>query len=126
VLTPSAEVLPAVLFVHRAGLPSPGCDLRLHRRRGDRGGRGAYGHELVTPYPPGIPDILTGERPAEPVLAYLRSVVEAGMNRSVTADPQFRTVHISSSTDEVCGRVGGERVLLTGAEDDYRSCETGE
>jgi lysine decarboxylase len=87
---------------------------------------GRMATEMVTPYPPGIPDILTGERPAEPVLAYLRSVVEAGMNRSVTADPQFRTVHISSSTDEVCGRVGGERVLLTGAEDDYRSCGTGE
>jgi arginine/lysine/ornithine decarboxylase len=35
--------------------------------------------EMLTPYPPGIPAALPGERLTEPVLDYLRTGVAAGM-----------------------------------------------
>ncbi|ATL27533.1 aminotransferase class I/II-fold pyridoxal phosphate-dependent enzyme [Streptomyces formicae] len=56
---------------------------------------GRVAAEMVTPYPPGIPVVLPGERLTEPVLAYLRSGVEAGMNLPDAADPAFRTVRVT-------------------------------
>jgi arginine/lysine/ornithine decarboxylase len=56
---------------------------------------GRIAAEQITPYPPGIPAVVPGERLNEAVISYLRSGVEAGMNLPDPADPsaqQFRVV----------------------------------
>ncbi|MFH9072034.1 aminotransferase class I/II-fold pyridoxal phosphate-dependent enzyme [Streptomyces alboflavus] len=55
---------------------------------------GRVAAEMVTPYPPGIPAILPGERLTEPVLTYLRTGVAAGMHLPDAADPAFGTVRV--------------------------------
>jgi arginine/lysine/ornithine decarboxylase len=56
---------------------------------------GRISAEQITPYPPGIPAVVPGERLNDAVIDYLRSGVEAGMNLPDPADPsaqQFRVV----------------------------------
>lgn len=56
---------------------------------------GRVAAEQITPYPPGIPAVVSGERLNEAVIDYLRSGVEAGMTLPDPADPtaqQFRVV----------------------------------
>ena len=56
---------------------------------------GRIAAEQITPYPPGIPAVVPGERLNEAVIDYLRSGVEAGMNLPDPTDPsakQFRVV----------------------------------
>ncbi len=55
---------------------------------------GRIAAEMVTPYPPGIPAALPGERLTEDVLAYLRSGVDAGMNLPDATDPSLGTVRV--------------------------------
>lgn len=55
---------------------------------------GRVAAEMITPYPPGIPVVLPGEELTEPVLRYLRSGVEAGMNLPDAADTQLETVRV--------------------------------
>jgi arginine/lysine/ornithine decarboxylase len=50
--------------------------------------------ETLTPYPPGIPAALPGERLNMPVLRYLRTGVDAGMVVPDAADPSLRTVRV--------------------------------
>ncbi|MEW2554264.1 aminotransferase class I/II-fold pyridoxal phosphate-dependent enzyme [Streptomyces zhihengii] len=57
---------------------------------------GRVAAEMVTPYPPGIPAVLPGERLTEPVLRYLRSGVDAGMNIPDTADAALRTIRVGA------------------------------
>lgn len=58
---------------------------------------GRIAAEMVTPYPPGIPVVLPGERLTEPVLRYLLSGLEAGMNLPDPADPGLRTVRVCAN-----------------------------
>ncbi|GGZ08700.1 hypothetical protein GCM10010327_44140 [Streptomyces nitrosporeus] len=58
---------------------------------------GRVAAEMMTPYPPGIPAVVPGERLTEPVLRYLRSGIEAGMNVPDPADPQLRTVRVCTA-----------------------------
>jgi arginine decarboxylase len=56
---------------------------------------GRIAAEQMTPYPPGIPAVVPGERLNDAVIDYLRSGVEAGMTLPDPADPtvqQFRVV----------------------------------
>lgn len=56
---------------------------------------GRISAEQITPYPPGIPAVVPGERLDEAVIDYLRSGVEAGMTLPDPADAtaqQFRVV----------------------------------
>lgn len=56
---------------------------------------GRIAAEQITPYPPGIPAVVPGERLNDAVIDYLRSGVETGMNLPDPADPtahQFRVV----------------------------------
>lgn len=56
---------------------------------------GRISAEQITPYPPGIPAVVPGERLNDAVIDYLRSGVEAGMNLPDPADPsaqRFRVV----------------------------------
>ncbi|MGI5336194.1 aminotransferase class I/II-fold pyridoxal phosphate-dependent enzyme [Streptomyces sp. CA-181903] len=60
---------------------------------------GRIAAEMLTPYPPGIPAALPGERLTGPVLEYLRTGIGAGMNLPDAADPELRTVRVARETD---------------------------
>ncbi|MGY1439319.1 aminotransferase class I/II-fold pyridoxal phosphate-dependent enzyme [Streptomyces reniochalinae] len=55
---------------------------------------GRVAAEMITPYPPGIPTALPGERLTRTVLDYLRTGVEAGMNLPDAAAPDLNTVRV--------------------------------
>jgi lysine decarboxylase len=55
---------------------------------------GRIATEMITPYPPGIPAVLPGERLREPVLRYLRTGLAAGMNLPDAADPSLETIRV--------------------------------
>ncbi|MFF7041066.1 aminotransferase class I/II-fold pyridoxal phosphate-dependent enzyme [Streptomyces massasporeus] len=55
---------------------------------------GRIAAEMITPYPPGIPAVLPGERLTEPVLAYLRTGLDAGMNLPDPEDPELETIRV--------------------------------
>jgi lysine decarboxylase len=55
---------------------------------------GRIAAEMITPYPPGIPAVLPGERLTEPVPAYLRSGLDAGMHLPDPTDPTLETVRV--------------------------------
>ena len=50
--------------------------------------------EQVTPYPPGIPFLLPGERKSQRALDYLRSGVTAGMQIPDAAGPAMSTIRV--------------------------------
>jgi lysine decarboxylase len=52
--------------------------------------------EQITPYPPGIPVIIPGERITAGLLDYLRSGVSAGMQLPDAADPALDTIRVVS------------------------------
>ncbi|MEV4946377.1 ornithine decarboxylase [Streptomyces sp. NPDC053755] len=51
--------------------------------------------EMLTPYPPGIPAAVPGERLNAEVLSYLRSGVEAGMVVPDAADTEVKTIRVT-------------------------------
>jgi arginine decarboxylase len=55
---------------------------------------GRIAAEQITPYPPGIPAVVPGERLNEAVLDYLRSGVQAGMNLPDPADPTMQRIKV--------------------------------
>ncbi|MEV0224904.1 aminotransferase class I/II-fold pyridoxal phosphate-dependent enzyme [Streptomyces sp. NPDC050704] len=55
---------------------------------------GRVSTEMITPYPPGIPAVLPGERLTEPVLRYLRTGLDGGMNLPDASDPELRTIRV--------------------------------
>jgi arginine decarboxylase len=50
--------------------------------------------EQITPYPPGIPVLLPGERIGQEALDYLVTGVQAGMVLPDPTDPQLETVRV--------------------------------
>ena len=50
--------------------------------------------EMLTPYPPGIPAAVPGERLTQPVLEYLRSGIQAGMVIPDAADSSLNSVRV--------------------------------
>ncbi|MFD5587335.1 aminotransferase class I/II-fold pyridoxal phosphate-dependent enzyme [Streptomyces sp. NPDC058733] len=56
---------------------------------------GRIAAEMITPYPPGIPAVLPGERLTEPVLRYLRTGLAAGMFLPDPGDPELKTVRVA-------------------------------
>jgi arginine/lysine/ornithine decarboxylase len=54
--------------------------------------------EQITPYPPGIPVIIPGERITAELLDYLRSGLAAGMQLPDPADPSLGTIRVVSHT----------------------------
>ena len=54
--------------------------------------------EQITPYPPGIPVIIPGERITGELLDYLRSGLAAGMQLPDPADPSLGTIRVVSGT----------------------------
>lgn len=55
---------------------------------------GRIAAEMITPYPPGIPVALPGERLTKPVLDYLTTGVRAGMFLPDAADRNLDTVRV--------------------------------
>jgi arginine decarboxylase len=51
---------------------------------------GRVSAEQITPYPPGIPAVVPGERLDTAVIEYLRTGIEAGMNVPDPADPSLK------------------------------------
>lgn len=58
---------------------------------------GRIAAEQITPYPPGIPVIVPGERISEQVVDYLLSGLQAGMVLPDPTDPTLETIRVSSS-----------------------------
>ncbi|MBV8429533.1 MAG: hypothetical protein JO244_00095 [Solirubrobacterales bacterium] len=65
--------------------------------RSDGNGVGRIAAEQVTPYPPGIPAIVPGERINQAVIDYLRSGREAGMVLPDPADPSLDTLRVTAT-----------------------------
>jgi arginine/lysine/ornithine decarboxylase len=57
---------------------------------------GKVAAEQVTPYPPGIPAIVPGERISAEVVDYLQSGLQAGMVLPDPADPTLQTIRVRS------------------------------
>jgi arginine/lysine/ornithine decarboxylase len=55
--------------------------------------------EMLTPYPPGIPAALPGERLTAPVLDYLASGVRGGMVIPDAADTKLGTIRVTREID---------------------------
>ncbi|MGE2690429.1 aminotransferase class I/II-fold pyridoxal phosphate-dependent enzyme [Mycolicibacterium pulveris] len=55
---------------------------------------GRIAAEQITPYPPGIPAVVPGERLNDAVIDYLRSGLRAGMNLPDAADPTLETFRV--------------------------------
>jgi arginine decarboxylase len=55
---------------------------------------GRIAAEQITPYPPGIPAVVPGERLNDAVIDYLRSGLTAGMNVPDPADPSLQTFRV--------------------------------
>jgi arginine/lysine/ornithine decarboxylase len=55
---------------------------------------GRIAAEMATPYPPGVPLLLPGERINKAAIDYLRSGVEAGMVLPDPADPTLKTIRV--------------------------------
>ncbi|MGV0744086.1 aminotransferase class I/II-fold pyridoxal phosphate-dependent enzyme [Mycolicibacterium sp. XJ870] len=55
---------------------------------------GRISAEQITPYPPGIPAVVPGERINQAVLDYLVTGLQAGMNLPDPADPELKTVRV--------------------------------
>jgi len=49
---------------------------------------------MISPYPPGVPAILPGERFTEDVVTYLRTGQEAGMRIPDASDPELKTFRV--------------------------------
>jgi arginine/lysine/ornithine decarboxylase len=57
---------------------------------------GRVAAEQITPYPPGIPALVPGERIPAEIVDYLRSGVEAGMVLPDAADPKVETFLVTA------------------------------
>jgi arginine decarboxylase len=55
---------------------------------------GRISTEQITPYPPGIPVIIPGERITSELLDYLRTGLAAGMQLPDPADPGLGTLRV--------------------------------
>lgn len=57
---------------------------------------GRVAAEQITPYPPGIPAVVPGERISAEVIDYLRSGLQAGMVLPDPTDSSLETVRVTA------------------------------
>ena len=55
---------------------------------------GRLAAEMISPYPPGVPAVLPGERFNEAVVDYLRAGLAAGMTLPDASDPKLETFRV--------------------------------
>ncbi|WP_436775215.1 aminotransferase class I/II-fold pyridoxal phosphate-dependent enzyme [Yinghuangia sp. YIM S09857] len=91
--TPVDVPSPADLRLETAMLPRDAFFAEAEHVGADRAA-GRVAAEMITPYPPGIPAVLPGERISAAVVDYLRSGVAAGMVLPDCDDAQLRTVRV--------------------------------
>ncbi len=65
---------------------------------------GRIAAEQITPYPPGIPVVVPGERLNDAVLEYLQTGKEAGMNLPDATDSALTTIKVVHETDDPASR----------------------
>ncbi len=58
------------------------------------GAIGEVAADLITPYPPGIPVLVPGERITAPIVAFLQAGVAAGMHITGASDPSLATIRV--------------------------------
>ncbi|MFF5707322.1 aminotransferase class I/II-fold pyridoxal phosphate-dependent enzyme [Streptomyces sp. NPDC012794] len=105
-LTDLASHAPGLRTGQPVGVPSP-AGLRLEQAVLPRDAffgpteqvpweraEGRIAAEMLTPYPPGIPAVLPGERLGGDVLRYLRSGIEAGMVVPDAVDTEVKSVRV--------------------------------
>ncbi len=95
-LRPTPEVDlpdPAQLRLDQVMLPRDAFFGRIEQVPVERA-EGRLAAEVLTPYPPGIPAALPGERLDAAVLSYLRSGVAAGMVVPDAADPEATSIRV--------------------------------
>ncbi|MFB8079622.1 aminotransferase class I/II-fold pyridoxal phosphate-dependent enzyme [Streptomyces sp. NPDC056013] len=85
---------PAELRLEQAVLPRDAFFGRVEQVPWDKAA-GRVSAEMLTPYPPGIPAALPGERLHAGVLRYLRGGVDAGMVVPDAADTTVQTVRVT-------------------------------
>jgi lysine decarboxylase len=117
-----ADHAPALRDAPRVAVPSP-AELRMeqaclprdayfsrHVKVPAAEAAGRIAAEMITPYPPGIPAALPGERLTDPVLRYLTTGVEAGMYLPDAADGRLNTVRVvaegTEGTEGTAGTAG--------------------
>jgi arginine/lysine/ornithine decarboxylase len=59
-----------------------------------RAAAGEIAAEPVSPYPPGVPVVVPGQRITAPIIDFLRAGMEAGMYVEGAADPFLRQVRV--------------------------------
>ena len=104
-----AAAAPSMERATRVAIPDPaGLELETVNRPRDaffgafedvpaRAAVGRIAAEQITPYPPGIPVIVPGERITEPVVDYLLSGRDAGMTLPDPADPSLETIRVMAT-----------------------------
>ncbi|MGW0761582.1 aminotransferase class I/II-fold pyridoxal phosphate-dependent enzyme [Streptomyces sp. NPDC002814] len=108
-----AQAAPSMRPAPRVDVPAP-AELRLEQAMTPRdaffgptedvpvdAAAGRVVAEMITPYPPGIPAALPGERLTEPVLRYLVTGLAAGMNLPDPSDPGLDTVRVVKPGQDV-------------------------
>jgi arginine/lysine/ornithine decarboxylase len=102
------DAAPALPTPHPVELPSPeGLELESVKRPREAffgpaemvaadEAVGRIAAEQITPYPPGIPAVVPGERINREVLDYLLSGLEAGMVLPDPADPKLEKIRVSA------------------------------
>jgi arginine/lysine/ornithine decarboxylase len=60
----------------------------------DHRAAGRIAAEQITPYPPGIPAVIPGERLTDAIIGYLRSGAEVGITLPDAADPTMRRFRV--------------------------------
>ncbi|MFJ7905039.1 aminotransferase class I/II-fold pyridoxal phosphate-dependent enzyme [Streptomyces sp. NPDC096198] len=101
-----ADNAPDLRKAPQVSVPSP-CELRMeqallprdayfaeHAKVPAAEADGRIAAEMITPYPPGIPAVLPGERLTKPVLEYLTTGVAAGMFLPDAADQHLKTIRV--------------------------------
>ncbi|BFV60218.1 hypothetical protein KCMC57_up53220 [Kitasatospora sp. CMC57] len=97
-LRPAAEVDvpdPAELRLEQAGSPRDAFFGPSEAVPADRAA-GRVAAEMLTPYPPGIPAVMPGERLDRPVIDYLRTGLAAGMVIPDATDPSLDTFLVTA------------------------------
>ncbi len=84
---------PAEMQLETVDLPRDAFFGRVEAVPADKAA-GRIAAEQITPYPPGIPAVVPGERLNDAVLEYLCSGVRAGMKLPDPADPSLQTVRV--------------------------------
>jgi lysine decarboxylase len=90
---PIALPAPQTIQLDSVMTPRDAFFARVEQVRADEAA-GRIAAEQITPYPPGIPAVVPGERLNVAVVEYLRSGVAAGMNLPDAADTSLTTIRV--------------------------------